>query len=64
MKLTPNRIMKTATTHCMYGEKLNRLSFLAPKPPVPAVASPVLTDSKRVIPPKSRRMISRTVIAK
>ena len=55
--------INTVTTICIYGENDAILSFLMPKPPVPAVPNEWTTLSNRFIPPKSRNTVSITVSA-
>ena len=58
------RSMKTVTMTCCAAGNEAKLSFLKPKPPVPAVAKAVLTASKRLMPEHRRVMNIITVIAK
>ena len=50
--------------HVYDGEKLVKLSFLIPKPPVPAVAVDVHMASNRGRPPKIKKITSMIVRAK
>ena len=47
--------MNTVTTIWEYEEKLRKLSFFIPKPPVPAVENEVQIASNTFISPKRRR---------
>ena len=59
-----NMSINTVTIICSAGEKLAKLSFLKPNPPVPAVEKAVFSASNTLIPPMSRTMNSAKVSTK
>ena len=59
-----NMSINIVTIICSAGEKLAKLSFLKPKPPVPAVENAVFSASNTLIPPMSRAINSAKVSTK
>ena len=62
--MTPKSSMKIVIIHCWSAEYEAMLSFLTPKPPVPAVQKERVKASKTGIRLMIRRMISATVMTK